>query len=520
MDNRRLHPRVEGLAYINFGPGNAGVRTNLSEDGCGFQGIGTVDKGKTLPLRFALPGSKDEIEAIGLVVWLNKSGKGGGLRFVELTEGARRQIKTWIAVELLKSQGIEPDSRNPATDKASLIDRGAVEQNSAPQFSPEAATVSLALSPALVAPHSNNGSGLSPQNDNGAVANGAVSAAPTPANAAAAVTPTQSTLLLETSSTLKPVSKPRIHPAAELANNPPVSLLPALTIESLGTGLKESPVVPPKRPSKPRPVEPSKSGPRVLQFVTGVAVGYLVSGVIVGMLLWKVRIRMPDASTVQATAKLNSADSVAKDFQVEVVRLDNQRWMIPMSTGESAPATHSHPSPLPDERDTSVRVAENSTPLRLRTAGIPPVALERPRVNSATTGTIDLQVPPIFNGTTPEQSFLDLRAAGPAPPPASEPPSTPAPTYVGPTNFQAAVLVQRVEPVYPALAREQELQGTVKVSVVIDKDGVPRAMKAVQGNLSLVRAAMAAIAHWRYKPAVLDGQPVESQTIITVNFQF
>ena len=86
-------------------------------------------------------------------------------------------------------------------------------------------------------------------------------------------------------------------------------------------------------------------------------------------------------------------------------------------------------------------------------------------------------------------------------------------------SFQPAELTRRFNPAYPLLARQQRLQGSVQVNATIGKDGVPRGLKAVSGDPRFIDAAIDAIRQWRYKPAMLDGQPVESQLIITINFQ-
>jgi protein TonB len=86
-------------------------------------------------------------------------------------------------------------------------------------------------------------------------------------------------------------------------------------------------------------------------------------------------------------------------------------------------------------------------------------------------------------------------------------------------SFRPAELTRRFDPVYPPLAIQQHLQGTVQVSAMIGKDGIPRGLKAVSGDPRFTDAAIAAVMQWRYKAAVLDGQPVESQLIITMNFQ-
>jgi TonB family protein len=86
------------------------------------------------------------------------------------------------------------------------------------------------------------------------------------------------------------------------------------------------------------------------------------------------------------------------------------------------------------------------------------------------------------------------------------------------TGFRAADLIERVDPIYPPLAKEQHLEGAVEVKATIAKDGRPIVLTFVSGEQRLAEAAMAAISLWRYKPALLNGQPVESQIDITVDF--
>jgi len=85
---------------------------------------------------------------------------------------------------------------------------------------------------------------------------------------------------------------------------------------------------------------------------------------------------------------------------------------------------------------------------------------------------------------------------------------------------RAALLIERVEPKYPLVAKEEHLGGAVTVEATIAMDGVPHVLRFVGGELRLAEAAMAAISLWRYKPALLGGQPVESQINITVNFEY
>jgi protein TonB len=80
------------------------------------------------------------------------------------------------------------------------------------------------------------------------------------------------------------------------------------------------------------------------------------------------------------------------------------------------------------------------------------------------------------------------------------------------------LLIHREEPVYPTLARAARVQGEVVLSAVISPTGQIENLQLVSGHPMLVPAAMAAVKTWRYKPYLLNGQPVEVETSITVIF--
>jgi protein TonB len=80
------------------------------------------------------------------------------------------------------------------------------------------------------------------------------------------------------------------------------------------------------------------------------------------------------------------------------------------------------------------------------------------------------------------------------------------------------LLIHRVEPVYPTLAKAARVQGDVVLSAVIDANGQIQNLQLVSGHPMLVPAAISAVRQWRYKPYLLNGQPVEVETTITVIF--
>lgn len=80
------------------------------------------------------------------------------------------------------------------------------------------------------------------------------------------------------------------------------------------------------------------------------------------------------------------------------------------------------------------------------------------------------------------------------------------------------LLIHRVEPPYPTLARSARVQGEVVLSAVIDTNGQIKNLQLISGHPMLVPAALSAVREWRYKPYLLNGQPVEVETTITVIF--
>jgi TonB family protein len=81
------------------------------------------------------------------------------------------------------------------------------------------------------------------------------------------------------------------------------------------------------------------------------------------------------------------------------------------------------------------------------------------------------------------------------------------------------LLVKRVQPVYPAQARQMRVQGPVQLQATISKDGAITNVKVMSGSPQLSRAAVDAVKQWKYKPYYLNNEPVEIQTQIIVNFK-
>jgi TonB family protein len=86
-----------------------------------------------------------------------------------------------------------------------------------------------------------------------------------------------------------------------------------------------------------------------------------------------------------------------------------------------------------------------------------------------------------------------------------------------PVNRQP-VLVKRTDPVYPPEAKAAGITGMVMLRAKIDKEGRVTDVQALTGAPVLRQAAIDALTQWRYRPSVINGEPVESETQITLNF--
>ena len=84
------------------------------------------------------------------------------------------------------------------------------------------------------------------------------------------------------------------------------------------------------------------------------------------------------------------------------------------------------------------------------------------------------------------------------------------------TTIDPAMLIYRVKPVYPPLATQIHKEGRVELRARISTDGSIRSLEVVGGDALFFPSALDAVRQWRYKPTILNGQPVEIDTHITV----
>jgi len=136
-----------------------------------------------------------------------------------------------------------------------------------------------------------------------------------------------------------------------------------------------------------------------------------------------------------------------------------------------------------------------------------------PQVSYNDLGIVGSTGPGSSNGV--RNSFFDSLSRNVIPPP---PPPAPSERQFRTSSMLEGNLIRRVEPTYPSLARTARIQGQVLLSAVIGKDGAIENLRVLTGHPLLVGAAVDAVRQWRYRPYILNGDAIEVETKITVNF--
>src|ERR1041385_1962224 len=107
---------------------------------------------------------------------------------------------------------------------------------------------------------------------------------------------------------------------------------------------------------------------------------------------------------------------------------------------------------------------------------------------------------------------------GPPPPPPPAPPVVRTEPFRQGGMVQAANLIYQVNPVYPPLARQARVRGVVLMEAVISREGLIESLRVVSGHPLLNQVALDAVRQWKYRPTMLNGEPVEVITTVTVTF--
>jgi TonB family protein len=159
---------------------------------------------------------------------------------------------------------------------------------------------------------------------------------------------------------------------------------------------------------------------------------------------------------------------------------------------EEAPVKHEEPEPQPRHEET---VALSAAPSRI------PAARENASSDGAT--------PSVALGNVPASGNISNLAS---------PVGASTPSMVAQSELEPVSVIKRVSPIYPPVARQRMISGSVVVEAIVDKQGKIADMKLVSGPPIFRDAAFDAVKQWQFKPAKLNGQPIEQPTKIRLDF--
>lgn len=184
-----------------------------------------------------------------------------------------------------------------------------------------------------------------------------------------------------------------------------------------------------------------------------------------------------------------------------------------------APPRAPVPPPPPIHLEPRAAAAATSTPaapIAVQTTSIlrdliHPIgpALDTPALPVVDLGNTDSSLPPGINSAAPSSPHVSVR------PPAARVSSTP----VVSSGVSAGNLIAPIRPEYPSIAKAAHVEGTVIIDAIISRSGAIESAHVLSGPPMLQAAALAAVRQARYRPFLLNGQPTEVQTTITINFR-
>jgi TonB family protein len=507
IEERRLQVRrrLERLTYVELGVCNGGILVDTSGDGIRFQGVQPLGEGQIVCFKFKLPGMRDFIEGTGQIVWVDSSGKGGGLRFTDMPGGSRRVIKEWAESEK-ESDVLNENNTYPAAE---------------PVHSKSSSAFSRAIQQDCLSAAANKNQ--SQEVPRGSLSQGAPSSVDS--NRPSRVS----------GRTLR--AGPRT--LAALASSGVVIILGALLIQLYrGQALPAVPLGPeaPSGPSLGLKVERSGQD-------------------------WKVGWNNNADVLIQALGgHLTITDgSSQKELYLDVKELRSGRIIYTPMTDDVVVRLRLVTGNSAQQVSESVRILQGSVFQLPRQAG--------PRDASRRTSTTAELMHRLASGSSPQKSGIAMKNEPPGsqsysrqiatdPRPAASrlimvsgaphlPPralfstQVPEPPFQLDTsllevsrpelavrqqaklggNVELAQLIARRDPVYPNNLGPGKISESVELHFKVGTDGNVHDVSVVKGNPLLARAAVDAVKTWRYKPARLDGIEVETQATAVIVFK-
>jgi TonB family protein len=473
--DRRLHPRqpIKSLAYVALDEGNGGIILNISEGGFSVQAVTSLMDDLLPGVRFQLSESEAWVEANARITWASESRKLAGLEFVDLPEDTRGRIREWLARETLPA-GAPSEPSAPVETKTASAPEPALSES-------EIATAPVARPAPVVEAH-----GAERRDERHA------DAAP-----------------LAQSEHAEPVAV--VSPAASVS---PVTFFTRIANsarESLPVSAPQEAAATPGMAARVFRNNWALAGLVALLAIGSLAAGWAAGEGAFGKFLQRVQKSAPENGATLRDIVSSSLIPAARLNEIEIENASNQRWTIPFD------------GPLNNPEDVTRRQTSGQTPSPARKALAsfrtwiltPPV---QTRATADASEPIKEVPPPVPNATVASENILSssgsIGSQNLAGPPALRVPEALPATVV----VKQGRVTSRIDPVYPELARNERVEGTVRLNVTVGVDGAVRSVALLGGPRLLVDAAEAAVRQWRYTPSTVDGRPVEFQQEVDLRF--
>jgi TonB family protein len=581
VKDRRLHARqrVSSLTYVDLGEDNGGIVLNVSEAGIRIQAAAGLEEGP-ISIRLQLPGTRKRLEVSAEVVWVGQSRKEAGLRFVDLSEEARRQIGNWIAREASPSAPVEEDESESIGEPTQAATTLAEEVPAESAF----AALQQPVADDELAFDDDFAPGDEPAPNTDAIAEEAAAeqsddAAVKASGAAAAVEPPEK--IVEASPAPAKASTPIAAPTAK-PELPTVQIPEVRKTEPEPGGVEESVPIPANTPEPPVSVFNGISGTHgapSMGFSSSARIAPMISPIAGDAPLFvrphrsaqapdddgskSYRVKLQSGWFVAALVLLLALISFVAGMAV-------RRGALNSVIGQSDEPVH--PQSAPPLATANPQGTASEDVLAGAPAQTPAKPLEIEVVDSSgrrweipgASGTNHMDAsgthtppeieaaPPVTDGAAnsrksagSQRSDQDTSSAAVGADKAGAPlmltlPETPisasgsvairsrgeVPVPAGAAksaqegrNLQIGQLTNLVEPVYPPDALQHRIEGTVKLHVVIGVDGAIKSLEPRSGPELLIQAAMTAVRDWKYNPTTLNGKPIETQEDVSFVFR-
>lgn len=474
--------RPNSLTYIEIDRENGGIVLDACKGGVSVQAVVSITENELPQIRMKLPDSNDWLETRARVIWTRESRKIAGLQFEELSDQSLAQLNDWL-------------SRDASTNTSEVVHAGA------PTIRTKAIETELVETHAIKIE---------------ATEASAVQTDSVDSNAGTTLTEAEfgraPAVVDYTDQSASDFGEPG--PPRALENSVPAENIRTAPftlgqktntrVEKTETHLEHVPE------TKNAPVlalveDKSRiSSVYLLLFVlalVSLTAGWAAGRGKFGSAFQKFRTLLHPMAPAAPPFEMRAGTLAAPVKEIEIVDASNQHWAIPLRAPiAKINPLRAQPSPIsapafPPKSALNFQIWTLTAPKR-----------------SASPSVVELAPPPVNE----RQGMPEI-----APPGAGQ---------VGPTGYTLAIpgnsagvlkrgtLLHRVDPEYPALAKDQRISGTVVLEANVGPDGAVRSVKVISGPQLLVPAAINAVRQWRYAPTLLDGKPIETQVRINLVF--